>query len=98
MHVQGVLNEVSKVTMSSELSMSDPFGADRALEGVQEALGVLVDERLRHWSRSERADPAWADSEAGRHTLELIQVAIAVAEGLGAMRALIVSGSGGDVG
>lgn len=83
------------MSLSRRLAVADPFAADAVLEEVQDALGVLVEERLAHWTRRE-ADPAWMESEAGRHTFELIQVAIAVSEGLAAMRTLIVSGSGGD--
>jgi hypothetical protein len=84
--------------LSDRLSMEDPFAADRALEDVQDAVGLLVDERLAHWSAREGSDASWVESEAGRHTLQLIQVAIAVSEGLAAMRELIVSGSAADSG
>lgn len=90
------LREVDVVELRDRLSVEDPFAADGALEEVQEALGLLVEERLAHWTRQEGLEPAWVDSEAGRDTMALIEVAVAVAEGLSAMRTLIVSGSGGD--
>ena len=90
------LREVDVVELRDRLSVEDPFAADSALEEVQEALGLLVEERLAHWTRQEGLEPAWVDSEAGRDTMALIEVAVAVAEGLSAMRTLIVSGSGGD--
>lgn len=94
---RGRLKEVYVVELRDRLSVEDPFTADSALEEVQEALGLLVEERLAHWTRQEGLEPAWAGSEAGRDIMSLIEVAIAVAEGVAAMRTLIVSGSGGDV-